>query len=262
MIARHVFRQGLIVGREDFRAFWNWRTWLSAWMLRIGTSAAIWVLLGRMLESPEQAEFLLVGNAVMAGPTAVGMVIPASTWNRADGTYPLLVVAPSSMVPAMLGRTGIWWLHGVGTALATFALLAGVFGVSFRAAALVWLLGPVALVCASAYCFCLALGSVVNRAPSLRNVLQNGVMPLLMAVCGVSVPLGFWPTWVQVIAHGLPVTHGLSAIRALLAGGETAGILRSLGLEALVGACWLGFAILAMDRLADAGRADGSIELI
>jgi hypothetical protein len=62
-----IFRGGLGVGREDFRAFWTWRTWLFGWLARILTSAAIWVLLGRMTGAPGQAEYLLVGNAAVAG---------------------------------------------------------------------------------------------------------------------------------------------------------------------------------------------------
>jgi len=230
MIAWQIFRQGLVVGREDFRVFWNWRTWFSAWIMRIGTSAAIWVLLGRMLGSERQAQFLLLGNAVMAGPIAVGMVIPASAWDRWEGTYPLIVVSPSSMVPAHLGRTIIWWLHGVGTSLATFALLGAAFGLALSPRVLLVLPLLIAVVCASAYCFLLALGSLVNRAPPFRNVLQNGTMPLLMAVCGVSVPLEFWSEGVQTLARGLPITHGLLAIRALFAGGTASFVLEKASL--------------------------------
>jgi ABC-2 type transport system permease protein len=261
VIAWQIFRQGLVVGREDFRAFWNWRTWFSAWMVRIGTSAALWVLLGRMLGSERQAQYLLIGNAVMAGPIAIGMVIPASAWDRWEGTYPLIVISPSSIVPAHLGRTIIWLLHGVGTSLATFALLATAFGLTLNLHVLLWLPWLIGAVCASAYCFLLALGALVNRAPPFRNVLQNGTMPLLMAVCGVSVPLEFWCEGVQTLAQALPITHGLLAIRTLFEGGAASNVLRDVARELLVGAGWFVVASLAIDRLANAGRADGSIEL-
>jgi hypothetical protein len=39
-------------------------------------------------------------------------------------------------------------------------------------------------------------------------------------------------------------------------------VLTSAGLEALVGAAWLAVAILTFDRLAERGRASGSIELV
>jgi len=260
MSALQVFRKGLVVGREDFRAFWNLRTWLSAWMLRIGTGALLWVLVGRMLGSEEKLAYLLIGNAVIAGPIAVGMVIPASTWDRWESTYPLLVVSPSSMVPAQLGRTAIWWLHGVGTSLATFALLGLCFGLALPPRAIL-LLPLIAVVCASTHAFALTLGGLVNRVPPLRNVLQNSVMPLLMAVCGVSVPVSFWPPWLQLTAQVLPVTHGLSAVRTLLAGGALPEVAEQGALELLVGVSWLATAAFTIDWLANQGRADGSIEL-
>jgi hypothetical protein len=39
-------------------------------------------------------------------------------------------------------------------------------------------------------------------------------------------------------------------------------ILQNVGLELMIGLGWFSLAILTMDRLADVGRADGSIELV
>jgi ABC-2 type transport system permease protein len=64
-----------------------------------------------------------------------------------------------------------------------------------------------------------------------------------------------WPT-----AHVLPLTHGLAAIRDLLAGEQLAPILANAGLELAVGAGWLLLALASFNRLAEAGRRDGSIE--
>ncbi|MET0384326.1 MAG: ABC transporter permease [Polyangiales bacterium] len=255
-----VVRQAAVVGREDFRGFWSWRSWLSAWMLRIATSAAMWVLLGRMLGAPAQAMFLLVGQAVVAGPTAVGMVIPASTWDRWEGTYPLVVVSPTSLLPVMIGRTAIWIAHGIGTSVATFLLLGLAFGMQLPLSAAPALLGLVTVICVSSYCFMLALGALINRVGALRNVAQNAAMPVLMAVCGVSVPVSFWPPWVQALAACLPITHGLAAVRRVLQPEAATPWLAEVGLELGVGAAWLVVAALTMDWLADAGRVDGSIE--
>lgn len=265
MSALFVLRQGMVVGREDFRAFWNLRTWFSAWMLRIGTSAALWVLVGRMLGSEQKLSYLLIGNAVMAGPIAVGMVVPASTWDRWEGTYSLLVASPSSMVPAVLGRTAIWCLHGLGTALACFAILCAGFGLSLpvaRPLVLGGLVALLALVCMSSHAFALMLGALVNRTPSLRNVLQNSTMPVLMALCGVSVPIDFWSPGLQALAYVLPISHGLMAIRTLLEGGAPLRIANEASLELLVGLGWLAAAVFTMDWLANRGRADGSIDVI
>jgi ABC-2 type transport system permease protein len=83
-----------------------------------------------------------------------------------------------------------------------------------------------------------------------------------MAFCGVSVPVTFWPAWVEVMAHMLPLTHGLEAMRLLLDQAGAVEILKWACLEVLVGAAWLAASLLLIDRMADAGRQDGSIEFV
>ena len=62
------------------------------------------------------------------------------------------------------------------------------------------------------------------------------------------------------LAGLLPVTHGLDAVRGVLDDAPAATVLRDIGLEGvLVGAGWLALALLTFQRLADAGRRDGSI---
>jgi ABC-2 type transport system permease protein len=83
-----------------------------------------------------------------------------------------------------------------------------------------------------------------------------------MAFCGVSVPVAFWPGWVQVIANVLPLTHGLAAIRTVLDGGDARSVILNSMWCIAVSAGWLTVSLLTMDRMADGGRADGSIEFV
>lgn len=55
------------------------------------------------------------------------------------------------------------------------------------------------------------------------------------------------------------MTHGLDAVRGLLDNAPATTVLGDMGLEVLVGAGWLALALLSFQRLADAGRRDGSI---
>lgn len=260
MSALRSYRQGLRVGYRDFRDFWNVKTWCGGWMLRISTSCLAWVLMGRMLGSEAQLRFLLVGNAVAAGAAAALWASNASVWFRYDGTHALNVVAPTSMLPVVVGRTSIWLFNGVATSLAAFAVL--VLAFDYRpAGSAAWAAAPLlVVVCASAFCFALFLGALVGRRTRLRNLVLDAAGTMFLALCGASVPLSFWPAGIRALARFLPVTHGLSAIRALLDGGPAAYALRETALEALVGAGWLLLAVLLTERLAEAGRADGSIE--
>ena len=256
-----VYRQGLIVGYRDFRDFWTLRSWLCGWMLRILTNTMAWVLLGRVVGSEARVSYLLVGNAVATGPAAALWASNATTWARYDGTHPLLVIAPTSLIPAVMGRTSIWLLNGVATSLFTFAVLATVFG--YRPLGIGALLIPlvIVVVCTSTFCFALFMGALLSNRSRWRNMALDIGGMILLAFCGVSVPVGYWPEWVQQIVSLLPVTHGLSAARLLLEAGPWALALRALGLELLVGGAWLTIGLLTMDRLFNGGRADGTIEL-
>ena len=112
------------------------------------------------------------------------------------------------------------------------------------------------------YCLFLFLGSLTLRVPKLRNVVYGVATTLLMAICGVSVPVAFWPSWVRSIAEVLPVTHGLQSVRLLLGHGAGIDVLHGVVFEAFIAVLWLCLAVWSMDRMADAGRANGSIEFV
>jgi ABC-2 type transport system permease protein len=256
-----VYRSGLSVGICDFGVFWtNWKAWVAGWILRVSTASITWVLLGRLLDSPVQVAFLLIGQAVIVGPQAAGWAATTSSWERMEGTYAFLVVSPSSIIPSILGRSSIWLLNGIATSLTTFVILVAVFRMPLPMPE--GLLAPVLLIpiCASAWAFAFLLGAVVIRVPRLRNFVHNIASITLTAICGVAVPIAFWPDWVRYAAHVLPVTHGLQAMRLLLGDGGMWDIATGIALEMLVGTAWLGLGMLVVDRLAEAGRADGSIE--
>jgi ABC-2 type transport system permease protein len=258
-----VLRFGLLVGRCDFALFYkNWRIWCVAWGVRSITAAAMIALLGQLLGSVELVHYLLVGNAVIVGVHAAGWAIQSSTWDRMDGTYPLLVVSPCGLRAPLTGRTAIWIFNGFMTSLTTFAALALLFQLPLPSPQ-IWF-APLCLVviCCSAYAFALSVGAFVVRVPRGRNITHSFALTILAAFTGANVPLAFWPSWVQLLANGLPVTHGLDALRTLLAQGDAYAIARGLGLETLIGAIWFGFAHLAMNAMANAGRADGTIDFV
>jgi ABC-2 type transport system permease protein len=257
-----VYWQGLIVGYYDLRNFWSLRSWLFGWMLRILSNSLAWVLMGRMLGSLEKQEYLLIGNAVAVGATSALWASNASGWSRFDGTHPLMVIAPTSLVPATMGRTSIWLFNGIATSLASFLVLMLVFDYRPALSQALRVLPLLGLVCLSSFCFALFLGAMVGRRIRLRNLVLDVSGTLFMAGCGVSVPVSFWPRWVQVFVQAVPLTHGLTAIRGILADAPPRVVLRETLLEALVGGAWLVISLFLIDRVAESGRSDGSIELV
>ena len=256
-----VARQALLVGYMDFTFMWSWKAWAGGWLIRVLSQAIFFTLIGQLVGSPDRVQYLLIGNGVIVGVEAARLALQAATWDRYDGTYPLMVASPSSLIPGFVGRTVVWLLDGTVTSLIALFAVGTLFGIPglWSAAPAVSVL--VALVCASMYCLAIFQGALISRLPVIRNLVSQLTGLTVMAFCGVNVPVGFWPAWVQGLAAVLPVTHGLQAIRLTVAGAPWPAILASAGLELLVGVAWLGLAIVTFDRLAEAGRADGSIEL-
>ena len=256
-----VFRFGLTVGRRDFAAFYsNWKVWFLAWGVRSIFAGAMIALLGKLLGSQEQVHYLLIGNAVIVGAHSAAWAIQSSTWDRWDGTYPLLVVSPHGLRSSVTGRSAIWVFSGVVTSLTTFAALALMFRLTVPFPEGIFVPFCFVVICASAYTFALAIGAFVVRVPHARNIVHSFFMTILAAFTGANVPIAFWPSTIQTLALGLPVTHGLRAVRLLLAQASAWSIVESLALELLVGFVWFSFAWLAMNRTANAGRADGTID--
>lgn len=255
---------GLRLGFQDFQNFWkNWRIWVMTHVLRATTSAATLVLLGRLLGSDEQLYFLLIGQIVIVGPQYVGWTVAAFTWDRMFvGTYPMLVAAPTSLVPAMIGRTSIWLINGVVTSLITFLILGPIFGLSVPMVGLLLAPAIIAVVCVSYYGLSFFIGSVVNWVPQLRNIAHNSVTTVLTAICGAVVPLAFWPSWVERIAGVLPVTHGLRSIRLVMAGVVNEDVAWGIAFEVLIGLIWLALGIMTLDRTNHMARRNGSLDLI
>ncbi len=257
-----LFRYSLLVGTREFTYLWDWKTWTGGWVIQMLASAALFSLFARLFNSPEHEQYLLVGNAVVVGAIGVGWAIPMATSDRWAGTYPLLVVAPASLVPAIIGRTSIWLPSGVATSLLTFLILGSLFDLALSWPNALFLVPLVALTCASTYCFSLFLGSAVIRIPQLPTLFLVTMTMVLRAFCGVSVPITFWPGYVQFVVKLLPLTHGLHAIRLVLDQAPAGAILQAAALEAAVGLGWIALAVLAMDLMANAGRKDGSIEFV
>jgi len=264
MTSFRIFDHAAHLGFQDFRVFWtSWRMWLGTHVVRVFTTAAMWILLGRLVESEEHVRFLLIGQVVILGAQYTGWTVAAFTWDRMFiGTYPMLVASPSSLVPVMLGRTSIWLLNGIATSWVTFLILVPVFRLPVSVTQILWVPLAISLVCASSYGLAFSIGSIINWVPRLRNIAHNTASIVMMTICGVVVPVAFWPEWVQTVAFALPVTHGLSSIRLLMADEFTDEVLVGVVLEAAVGLVWLGLGALILDRTVNAARRTGAIDLI
>jgi ABC-2 type transport system permease protein len=260
LVTGRILRGATTSAFADWRAIYTWRTWTFAWLVRILAQVIFFAMIGRLLGSEDQVRYLLVGNAVMVAAMSAMMVVPSTTWERRAGTLPLLVAAPGSLVTVYLGRSVQWLPDGLLTSTVAFFGVGALFGLGFPMprAFLVPLL--VLTIAFATYCFGATLGGFVLRAMGARNLVSNAAYVSMMAICGVNVPVAFWPEWVQRLASVLPLTHGLGAVRDLLDGAAMGVVLAGAAREGVVGLGWLVVAIVIFERLARSGRKDGSIE--
>lgn len=254
------FAAGWVLGIEDFKSFWNWKTWTFGWLLRIATTGLSIVLIGSLLGSRASLEYLLIGNVVLSGCIGALFAVMATTWSRLDGTYPLLVIAPSHPLPAIIGRTIVWMLQGIATSFAVLIIYLVLFKISFTASQLLLTGFGIIITNLSTYAFAFFLGAIVARFPSMRSVVFNSTGSLLAAFCGATVPINFWPEIWRWTLHFLPTANALIAIRSSLNNVPLSEAYIYLGYEFLIALLWGGLGALIIEYMINAGRADGSIQ--
>ncbi|WP_063770937.1 ABC transporter permease [Streptacidiphilus neutrinimicus] len=243
----------------DLRATYTWRTWLFGWLLRMLCQVVFFTLAGRTFSGAGHQRFLFLGNALTLCAIESMMVVASSAWERRAGTLPLLVAAPADVSWIFVGRSLQWLPSGCATSLAALLGLGPFFGVDWSPATAAVAAVLVAASAVGTYCFGLLLAALVLGASSWRNVASNVAYLGMMAVCGVEVPVGFWPLPVRVLAWSMPLTHELDALRALVDGGGAASVAPQALLGLAVGAAWLAGAVALLRAMADRGRRDGSI---
>jgi ABC-2 type transport system permease protein len=255
-----IFRFGFLVGLQDFSIQWNPLTWLGGYALRVVTQGIFFALLGKLIDSEVRLHYLIVGQAVVVGATNAMWAMYGSLSDRMDGTYPLLVAAPRSMLPALAGRTAIWIASGVASSSIAFVVLITIFAVDVPWPAVLLVFPLIATTCAGSYCLALFAGTLLVRVPHMSSLAINIASVGAIAICGVSVPVDYWPVWVEALATMIPLTHGLEAVRIVLAEGPAREVVLETSYLVALSALWLALSVIALDRLTDSGRADGSIE--
>jgi ABC-2 type transport system permease protein len=254
-----ILRHSFVTAIADYRAFFTWKTWIFAWLVRLLCQVALFAMLGRLIGSPEKTAYLLIGNAVFVAATSVMLVCSSTGLERSAGTLPLLVAAPSSFFTVFVGRSAQWVLDGLACSTISLFLLGAVFGIYPPMPVGLLAIPLIAVITVSIYSFGLVLGALAMRAMELRSLVGNLGSLVLMVLTGVQVSTSFWPVPLGHVAQVLPITHGLQGMRDLFAG-STTDLGRQVALELVVALGWMLVAAFTFWRFAESGRKDGSIE--
>lgn len=248
----------------DMWVLYSPATWTFGWLSRVLMQVVFFATIGLLLDSPDAVRYLFVGNAVAVIAFETHISVASTTWERQQGTMPLLVAAPSRLWPVFVGRSVQWLPSGLITSSVALFALAPLFDVSWTPGRALAVFGCLVIIGVATYFSALVLGALVLGAMHLRNVVSNIATSVTMLICGVMVPVTFWPAWVQAVAQGLPMTHGLAAVRSLVdatsVGAVSGDLARDLALTLAVGLVWLLAAAVLLERMASTGRRSGTIE--
>jgi ABC-2 type transport system permease protein len=252
-----VLRWAAHAGVADYATVFTWKTWLLGWFVRMLAQVLFFTTIGSLLD-PGQARYLLIGNAVALVALHGIFATASTTWELQNGTLPLLVASPSSPSLVLVGRSLFWLPDGVACGLGAILILAPVADLRLTVARVALLTGFLVLIAMTSYCLGLFLGFLVLTAPDLRNVVSNGAFTVMLIVCGPVVPASALGPVFAGIGDVLPLTHGLLAVREVLAGraGTHTAVLAVW--ETLVGACWFATALAVMTWRARRSRSDGA----
>jgi ABC-2 type transport system permease protein len=255
-VMRHAFRAGL----ADYRAMYTWRSWLAGWFVRVLAQVSFFALIGERLGDERATFFLLVGNALAVAAVTGVFSLNMTSSERWAGTLPLLVASPSSPVVVFGSRGSYLAADGTLSALSALVVAGPLFGMALPWPEILLVVPLTGLVAYSCYAFGTFLAGIVFRFRSINSFVVLTSYMTIMAVCGVNVPLTYYPEAIEWIARFLPLTNGLLAVRGVLDGAAPAAILADAALEAAVALGWMTAALTSFDRLATKGRRDGTLD--
>jgi len=250
----------VVSGANDYWSIFTLRSWVLGWMVRVVSQVTFFALIGKLLRSDVQTHFFLIGNAVMIAGMGATFALNQTTAERGNGTLPLLLASPSRPVVVFASRGLYVMCDAVWSSLLGLFIVGPLFGLHFPWPRSVAVAPLTLLVGISAYCFSTFLAGVVLRKRNINSLVVNATIVTLMTLCGVNVPVSFYPGWLEWVSRCLPITNGLEAIRAVIDGDPWSTVAAHAGVELLVACAWLALALATFGRFMRAGQRDGSLE--
>jgi ABC-2 type transport system permease protein len=251
-VMRHAFAAGL--------AEYTWRSWLFGWMVRVVSQISFFALVGLRVADERAAVYILIGNALAVAAQSGVFSLNMTTTDRWAGGLQLLVASPTSPLVVFSSRGAYLAVDGALSALLGLFIAGPLFDLSLPWPEVLAVIPLTGLIALSAYCLGTFLAGIVFRFRSINSLVVNTTYVGLMTACGVNVPLSYYPSALAWLAHGLPLTNGLLAIRGVFPDESASTILGYAAAEAAVGAGWLTLALLTFNRMASRGRLDGSLD--
>lgn len=240
---------------RDYRAVYPFRVIVTSSLPRAILQVLFVAYIGQFAAGSAGRDFALLGATMQV--ITVATIIKAGDVLLEDRQIGVLHRLRLGRFPLPLVAATRWWtfvLEGTVGALVAVTVAGLLFGRGALAAS-VWAAAGLVLLVAfstSALGMATAAAAMAYRADVF---IVNLVSYLLLAVTGVVAPLDRLPAALTVLAHGLPITNGLLALRQAVAGEAWLGHAVA---EAAVGVGWLAAAVVLLTIQARRARAKDS----
>lgn len=235
---------------------------LGVYMPRTILQILFFTYLAKSAGGDSLAIFAFVGNLVHTGMMAAMFntsdTIQAEKWNS---TLEYLIAAPSNWVPSILGKSIASHVETTLRAILACLIMIPLFKLNVSPVMLLRALPIMVVVIFSASALGWVIG-IISMPIRWGNLILNTLTYTMIILCGINFPLSALPSAVQVIGNFLPVTHGLLAIRAIIAGASYSSAFPQIGLEILVGFAYASLAWFLFGHGVRITRERGSFQLV
>jgi ABC-2 type transport system permease protein len=191
--------------------------------------------LGTYATGRGNASFYIIGNAVqiaaVSGIYGVTMSIGGDRWN---GTLPYLFGTPANRLTMFVGRAFIHVIDGMVGVIVGFIWGVLLLGLDLSHTNLPALGLTILVTTFSTSGLGLLMGCLSLITLNVMFI-NNAVYFALLILSGANIPVDTLPGWLRLLSQGLPLTRGIAAARALIAGASLSDVAPLLLGELLIG---------------------------
>ena len=234
--ALRVFKGAFFFGRKGLVIWDTWEMWVMQIVITPIAQIGFFAFLSIYLGYPESTtQFIVVGNAIQSMSfSAVFAVANITSQDKWQGTLPSTMVTPANRIALFIGRAWFQVLLSALIAAAGLVYAAVIFGVSFASADFAGIAVVVLLTSVAMISFGLLI-SAVGLYMRTALIVANIFLFVTLLLSGVNFPVTALPAWLQPVSWVIPLTWGTQGLRMAIAGTSLAGLLPTIGWEALDG---------------------------
>lgn len=201
------------------------------------TQMLFFAYVAQLAQNPSTpVSFVVIGNAVATMTYATVFAICGTTDSEKNaGTMEHLLVSPANRIALYLGRGVVPLLIALATVTVSMAYAIFVFHAPFPGSALVPAIVSLVLTVVAMVGFGLLLAGVALWLRS-SNQIANIFLFIGFVLAGTNFPLSYLPLGLQWAGDLLPLTWGIAALRASIAGASLPTLAGLWGITALEGA--------------------------